>query len=251
MCRITDKFGEGNMNGKDLNICVEGRTCVGIDIGSTTTKIVVVKNNEIVYDCYERHFSRVRPKTLEMLQRVKDLIAGDEIRVAISGSAGLGMARSANIPFVQEVFATGEVVKRLEPDTSVVIELGGEDAKVIFFKGGTDDLPHVKVGIVGEIFVKFSPLGNNNLEDFLVSEGAEPVMAGLLDFVMYCAYNPILDAKLYGIGRLAAPIYRLVCWFLGKKQQDMIRIMEKDGRFTPRPPLKRPAMPTRAISAVA
>jgi predicted nucleotide-binding protein (sugar kinase/HSP70/actin superfamily) len=102
-----------------------------------------------------------------------------------------------------------------------------------FAKIETDDLPHVKVGIVGEIFVKFSPLGNNNLEDFLVSEGAEPVMAGVLDFVMYCAYNPILDAKLYGIGRPVAPIYRLVCSFLSKKQQDLIRIMEKDGRFTP------------------
>lgn len=127
------------MSIKDMKIGVDDRTCIGIDIGSTTAKIVVVKNNEIVYDCYERHFSQVRPKTLELIRRVKDLVEGDEIRVAISGSAGLGMARSANIPFVQEVFATGETVKRFEPDTSVVIELGGEDAKVIFFKGGVDE----------------------------------------------------------------------------------------------------------------
>lgn len=103
----------------------------------------------------------------------------------------------------------------------------------------TDNEPHVKVGIVGEIFVKFSPLGNNNLEDFLVSEGAEPVMAGLLDFVMYCAYNPILDAKMYGKGKKAAPIYKLVCSYLGKKQQDLIDVIAKDGRFTPPSPFRK------------
>ncbi len=100
------------------------------------------------------------------------------------------------------------------------------------------DDPVVKVGIVGEIFVKFSPLGNNNLEDFLVSEGAEPVMAGLLDFVLYCAYNPVLDAQLYGKGKAAAPIYKLVCAFLAKKQQDLIDIIAADGRFTPPSPFK-------------
>lgn len=116
-----------------------GQTAIGIDIGSTTAKIVVVKNNRIVYDCYERHLSMVRPKTLELIRRVKDIVGDDDIKVAISGSAGLGMARAAEIPFVQEVYATGETVKSFEPDTSVVIELGGEDAKVIFFKGGIDE----------------------------------------------------------------------------------------------------------------
>lgn len=114
-------------------------TFIGIDIGSTTAKIVVIRDDKIVYDSYERHFSQVRPKTLELIRRVRDIVGDDEIKVAISGSAGLGMARSADIPFVQEVFATGETVKRFEPDTSVVIELGGEDAKVIFFKGGVDE----------------------------------------------------------------------------------------------------------------
>ena len=122
-----------------IHLDLENKTCIGIDIGSTTAKIVVVKNNEILYDSYERHFSFVRPKTLEIIRRIKDIVGEDEIRVAISGSAGLGMAQAANIPFVQEVFATGETVKRFEPDTSAVIELGGEDAKVIFFKGGVDE----------------------------------------------------------------------------------------------------------------
>ena len=121
----------------DLEIS-EG-TQIGIDIGSTTAKIVVVKDGQTVFDSYERHFSQVRSKTLELIRRVKDHIVGDKIKVAISGSAGLGLARATGIPFVQEVFATGETVKRLAPDTSVVVELGGEDAKVIFFKGGIDE----------------------------------------------------------------------------------------------------------------
>lgn len=90
----------------------------------------------------------------------------------------------------------------------------------------------VKVGIVGEIFVKFSPLGNNNLEEFLISENAEPVMAGLMDFVMYCIYNPIEDAKLYGRGKKTAWIYKLVCKFAAKKQNDMFEAIRNNGTFT-------------------
>lgn len=99
--------------------------------------------------------------------------------------------------------------------------------------------PVIKVGIVGEIFVKFSPLGNNQLEDFLVSEGAEPVMAGLTDFVMYCIYNPIMDAKLYGKGKKAAPIYKLVCKYVAKKQQDLIDAIAEEGSFTPPSPFRK------------
>lgn len=94
----------------------------------------------------------------------------------------------------------------------------------------------IKVGIVGEIFVKFSPLGNNSLEDFLVSEGAEPVMAGLVDFILYCMYNPIIDAKLYGRGRASVPIYITVCEYIAKKQQDMIDAIAEEGSFTPPTP---------------
>ena len=112
---------------------------IGIDIGSTTAKIAVYCDGQLVYSCYERHFSQVRPKTLELLRRVAPMVGDRPVHAAISGSAGLGMAQSAGIPFVQEVFATGETVRHLEPDTSAVIELGGEDAKIIFFKGGMDE----------------------------------------------------------------------------------------------------------------
>ena len=111
---------------------------IGIDIGSTTAKAVLIEDGEILFSCYERHFSQVRSKTLEIVKRLRDLIKDREFTVAISGSAGLGLAEAAKIPFVQEVYATSETVRELAPDTSVVIELGGEDAKVIFFKGGMD-----------------------------------------------------------------------------------------------------------------
>ena len=115
------------------------KLALGIDIGSTTAKVALVRGEEILYQCYERHFSQVRSKTLEILKRLGDLIGTERVAVAISGSAGLGLSRAASLPFVQEVFATGETVRRLEPDTNAVVELGGEDAKVIFFDGGTDE----------------------------------------------------------------------------------------------------------------
>lgn len=91
----------------------------------------------------------------------------------------------------------------------------------------------VMVGVVGEIFVKYSPLGNNNLEQFLVDEGAEVVIPGLLDFCLYCVYNNILDNKLYGMQKGKQLLYRAACKFLLNKERDMISAMEGHGRFTP------------------
>lgn len=112
---------------------------VGIDIGSTTTKYVLLKDGEIIAKKYERHFSRVREKTSEMLSEIYEITGSESVKLSLSGSAGLGMAQELNIPFVQEVYATGEAVKKLDPDTACVIELGGEDAKIIFLEGGTDE----------------------------------------------------------------------------------------------------------------
>ena len=112
---------------------------LGIDIGSTTAKVVVLEGDSVLFQCYERHLSQVREKTLELLGRASEHLRGRTFTAAISGSAGLGMAEAAGVPFVQEVYATGEVVRRMAPDTGTVIELGGEDAKVIFFKGGVDE----------------------------------------------------------------------------------------------------------------
>ena len=112
---------------------------LGIDIGSTTAKLVLMEGAKVIYQKYQRHLSQVRQTTVAMLRDMKKEIPADSIKVTISGSAGMGMAQAADIDFIQEVYATSEVVSTLAPDTGVVIELGGEDAKVIFFNGGIDE----------------------------------------------------------------------------------------------------------------
>lgn len=91
----------------------------------------------------------------------------------------------------------------------------------------------VKVGIVGEIFVKYSPLGNNNLEQFLVDEGAEAVIPGLLDFCLYCVYNNLLDRKLYGMQKQVQFAYKTAYRYLVNKERDMIEAIRDHGRFEP------------------
>ena len=91
----------------------------------------------------------------------------------------------------------------------------------------------VKVGIVGEIYVKFSPIGNNNLEEFLISEDAEPVMPGLLDFCLYCVYNGVVDYKLYGIRRVKAFFCNILYKYLIKKQRDLICSITDNSSFRP------------------
>ena len=112
---------------------------IGIDIGSTTVKLVVMEGEKILYRIYQRHLSQVRQATLQALEGAKQFLKGDKFRAAISGSAGLGLAEDAGIDFVQEVFATYKTVMEYEPDTDAVIELGGEDAKIIFLSGGLEE----------------------------------------------------------------------------------------------------------------
>ncbi len=89
----------------------------------------------------------------------------------------------------------------------------------------------VRVGIVGEIYVKFSPLGNNNLEKFLVSEGAEVVLPGLADFFNYCLYNGVVDYQLYGKGKFSHVFSQIGFDFICGKQKDQIAAIEKEGTF--------------------
>lgn len=91
-----------------------------------------------------------------------------------------------------------------------------------------------KVGIVGEIFVKFSPVGNNRLEEFLIKEGAEVVMPGLFDFALYCVYNQLMDKELYGTNKLKAAFIRPVYKALIKKQTELALIITQNyPHFTP------------------
>lgn len=91
----------------------------------------------------------------------------------------------------------------------------------------------VKVGIVGEIYVKYSRLGNNNLESFLLSENCEPVVPTLIDFVLYCIVNVINDYKFYGHNKGTAFIYDKVYKLVHHMQKNIIRLFEEDGNFTP------------------
>ena len=90
-----------------------------------------------------------------------------------------------------------------------------------------------KVGIVGEIYVKYSPLGNNRLEEFLLSEGAEPVVPALMDFVLYCAVNVLNDATYYDMRSASTPIFRIAYRYLLSKQRQIIKQVRKDGTFEP------------------
>ncbi len=113
---------------------------VGLDVGSTTIKTVVLNDEgQVLYKSYERHLSRVREMALEKIEQLKEFLEGNDIKIAITGSAGLGVAKESGIDFVQEVFATAGAVKKYNPATDVVIELGGEDAKIIFLKGTLEE----------------------------------------------------------------------------------------------------------------
>ena len=113
---------------------------VGLDIGSTTIKCVVLdEHDQVIYNTYERHGSHITEKAGELLARLaKEQVPGGKAYLAISGSAGMGLADGCGVPFVQEVFATRVAAKRLAPQADVVIELGGEDAKILFLSGGTE-----------------------------------------------------------------------------------------------------------------
>ena len=113
---------------------------IGIDIGSTTVKVVVLdETNKLLFRSYERHFSKTRERALETLNSISDMLSGQRVKVTITGSAGLGVANAAGIDFVQEVYATAAAVNTYIPDTDAVIELGGEDAKIIFFGGSLEE----------------------------------------------------------------------------------------------------------------
>ena len=110
---------------------------LGIDVGSTTLKCVVLgEDGSLLFARYLRHLSKIDECLKEMLGQVLADYPGETFELAISGSAGMGLAESMGLPFVQEVYAERVAVKRLAPDTDAVIELGGEDAKILFLTGG-------------------------------------------------------------------------------------------------------------------
>ena len=110
---------------------------IGLDVGSTTIKCVVLDEKEnILYQSYERHYSQITEKMAELLQKIqKEYVGNEDAMVSVSGSAGMGVAESCGLPFIQEVYATRLALKKRIPDADSVIELGGEDAKILFLTG--------------------------------------------------------------------------------------------------------------------
>ncbi len=113
---------------------------IGIDVGSTTIKCVVLdENNQIIHNSYERHFAMITEKTREVMEGlIEKFDIQEPVYLSISGSAGMGLAQNAGIPFIQEVYATKVAVANRLPETDCVIELGGEDAKILFLKGNLE-----------------------------------------------------------------------------------------------------------------
>lgn len=113
---------------------------LGIDIGSTTIKVVLIDDaGGLLYSTYQRHGSRIAEKLDSIIGELPLLLKNRQVKVAISGSAGMSLAEVGGIPFVQEVYALSGAVAELEPETDVVIELGGEDAKILFLTGGVEE----------------------------------------------------------------------------------------------------------------
>lgn len=109
---------------------------IGLDIGSTTIKCLITdEKGNILFNRYERHFSLISQKTAEILTAASKVLPHGEkqVHMALSGSAGMGAAETAGIPFVQEVYAVRMAVRKYYPETYCAVELGGEDAKILFF----------------------------------------------------------------------------------------------------------------------
>ncbi len=110
---------------------------LGIDIGSTTVKIAILdEKKQILFSDYQRHFANIRETLSDLLTRAYTQLGNLKVHPMITGSGGLTLAKHLNVPFVQEVIAVATSLKTFAPSTDVAIELGGEDAKIIYFEGG-------------------------------------------------------------------------------------------------------------------
>lgn len=255
---------------KGVNIYyVNKKYFIGIDIGSTTAKIVLLdEDNNILYKAYERHFSQVKEKTLELLENVKETIKDGKVFLAISGSAGMGLAQASNIEFVQEVYATAKTVKLWMEDASAVIELGGEDAKIIFFDRGIDErMNSTCAGGTGAFIDQMSTLLNVTPDELdklaLKHEKIYPIASRCGVFaksdiqpllnqgakkedVAYSIYQAVVNQTIAGLAQgrkikgkvlfLGGPLYYLQglkdCFKETLKLSDEEAIFPEDGRFS-------------------
>ena len=109
---------------------------IGIDIGSTTAKVVVLRagDGSLVFQRYERHQAKVRECLAGFFSAIAGVVGNEPVEVNITGSVGMGVCERCGIPFVQEVVAASNYVRHAHPEVSTMIDIGGEDAKVVFFE---------------------------------------------------------------------------------------------------------------------
>ncbi len=112
----------------------------GIDIGSTTIKMVVLDDkNKTIFSCYERHFAHIQDTLIAIIKKANEVVLDNPLTIKITGSGSLNFSKALNIEFIQEVVAVATALKSIAPQVDVAIELGGEDAKIIYFTGGLEE----------------------------------------------------------------------------------------------------------------
>ena len=110
---------------------------MGIDVGSTTVKVVIIdEKDNMLFNRYERHYSEVLDTVKKLVEEAYSTIGKNNVSAMITGSGGVSLSEAVDIPFIQEVVATANAIEKVIPKTNVAIELGGEDAKIIYFDGG-------------------------------------------------------------------------------------------------------------------
>ncbi|MFA7128419.1 MAG: BadF/BadG/BcrA/BcrD ATPase family protein, partial [Sphaerochaeta sp.] len=140
---------------------------IGLDVGSTTMKCVVLDDeNNLIHSQYQRHYSQIPETGIEMLASIQPLVHEKQVTISISGSAGMGLAQNLDLPFVQEVYATRIAVNHYLPQSDVVIELGGEDAKILFLGSSMEvRMNGTCAGGTGSFIDQMASLLNVNQED--------------------------------------------------------------------------------------
>lgn len=118
---------------------MKGLLHLGLDVGSTTVKVVLLDGNDkILHSKYERHFSDIKSTIIKVMDEIFTIFPEEKVTIKVTGSGGLGVSTWLEVPFIQEVIACTKTIEKFIPMTDVAIELGGEDAKITFFKGGID-----------------------------------------------------------------------------------------------------------------
>jgi len=142
----------------------------GVDLGSTTAKIAIIDHNQkLIFSKYMRHNTKVKETVTELLNSAKKQLGDINVSLTITGSAGMGMSESTGIPFVQEVIASAAVVNNKYPEVKTLIDIGGEDSKMIFFHD--KKTPDIRMngscaGGTGAFIDQMASLLNVSLEEF-------------------------------------------------------------------------------------